>query len=409
MTNLCERDKPILLVFPYDVMAHYLRCLQLANYLKAHFSIRFQYSSRYNSFVTGAGFKTFESASLDADTVQRCVSSFDFSWLNYRDLSYLYNEQVKVIKEQKADAVLGDMAPTLKMAAEKTGVHYFSLVNGYMSRYYSYVRRMPKSYPLYKLFNLLPDSLFSYFTNVGEHLFFHDMHRPFSKIRKSANLSPKHSYIQELEGDVTLLCDLPVLFPQTNLPSNYYFIPPLYHPLGNNECTVVERLDNDKKTLYVSMGSTGNWKKVSFLNNPQYRKFNIVTSGDNDGIIKGPNIFSYSFINSSALFKIIDLVICHGGNGTIYQALAHGIPVLCRTHHLEQDYNVDGLERQHVGKSMDDIKNDNEYPVIIDEWIQKKGNRQLTFIKDKIAEANNQFGQIIERVVNFGLQPHEVS
>jgi len=83
--------KPLLLVFPYDVMAHYLRCLQLATYFAPFFEIKFLSSKRYQPFIAEAGFKTFEAASLDADKVQKCIEAFDFSWLNERELSYIYH------------------------------------------------------------------------------------------------------------------------------------------------------------------------------------------------------------------------------------------------------------------------------------------------------------------------------
>jgi UDP:flavonoid glycosyltransferase YjiC (YdhE family) len=394
-----DDEKPLLLVFPYDVMAHYLRCLMLAKHLQPYYNIKFLYSSRYHSFVLETGFGTFECAALDADKVQRNVQDFDFSWLNESDLSYIYNKQVEVIGELKPQAVLGDMSPTLKMAAEKTGTHYLSLINGYMSKHYAYVRRMPKSYPLYKLFNLLPPSLFSFFTNIGEHMYFHDIHRPFSKIRKRARLSVKHSYMQELEGDTNLLCDLQELFPQRELPSNYHFISPLFHKLNNNESDVIGRLDTGKKTLYVSMGSTGNWKDVSFLNYSAFKKFNIVTAGDSGKVIKGSHVFSYPFMNSARLFNLTDIVICHGGNGTVYQALSFGIPVLCKTSHLEQEYNVDGLERLQVGKCIDDNCKTDDILAVIEEWIQKKDAPQFELIKKKIAEAESRFGEIIHNIV----------
>lgn len=400
MQNSYIQQKPLLLVFPYDVMAHYLRCLQLCKYLKPYFNIQVIYSPRYHSFVTDAGFETFECAALHAEKVQQCMLSFDFSWLNERDLNFIYQAQVKTINELKPAAVLGDMCPTLQMAAEKTGVFHFSVINGYMSRYYAYVRSMPKKYPLYKLFNLLPASLFQYFTNVGEHIFFEKMHRSFSKIRKRSALSPRYSYMQELEGDVNLVCDLHELFPQRNLPEDYFLIPPLFHQPDNNITDITEKLDENKKTLYISMGSTGNWKNVAFLNNHEYQKYNIITAGDHEKIIHGPHVFSYNFINSQKLFTVTDLVICHGGNGTIYQALKYGIPVVCKTSHLEQDYNVDGLERLHIGRSLDDISADKECYTIIEEWIKKKGNKELEYIKDKIAEANNRFEQIIEDLLN---------
>jgi UDP:flavonoid glycosyltransferase YjiC (YdhE family) len=284
------------------------------------------------------------------------------------------------------------------MAAEKTGVVYLSIINGYMSRYYAYVRRMPSSYPLYNFFNLLPSNLFKFFTNVGEHLYFHDIHRPFNKIRKRSSLSARHSYMQELEGDINLLCDLPELFPQKKLPSSYYFIPPLYHQLINDLNRIMESIDTNKKTIYVTMGSTGSCKELAFLNDACYYKFNIITAGDRNSVIKGSNVFSFEFIDSDSVFSITDIVICHGGNGTVYQALSFGIPVLCKTSHLEQEYNVDGLERLQLGKSLDVIHQEDFLP-LIEEWILRKDEPQFSLIKNKIAEATNGFEQIVDRIV----------
>ncbi|MEJ7679268.1 MAG: hypothetical protein WKG06_15710 [Segetibacter sp.] len=172
MHNSFKGTKPLLLVFPYNVMAHYLRCLQIAEHLRVYFDIMFLYSASFHSFVIQAGFKTFECEALDAQKVQQGIISFDFSWLNERDLNLIYNKQVKVINELRPSAVLGDMSPTLKMAAEKTGVTCFSLINGYMSRYYTYVRRIPRSFPFYKQCNDLPPSLSSYLIKKGRRYLF---------------------------------------------------------------------------------------------------------------------------------------------------------------------------------------------------------------------------------------------
>jgi UDP:flavonoid glycosyltransferase YjiC (YdhE family) len=399
MRNKLDNGKAILLIFPYNVMAHYLRCLKLAKYFQPYYDIKFLYSSRYHSFVSKAGFETFECAALDSDKVQKCITAFDFSWLNESDLSYIYNQQIKAINELKPIAVLGDMSPTLKMAAEKTGVVYLSLINGYMSRHYAYVRRMPRSYPLYNFFNLLPANLFNFFAGVGEHLYFHDIHRPFSKIRKRSALSPKHSYMQELEGDINLLCDLPELFPQKNLPSHYHFIPPLYHELSSDTSEILPDIDTNKKTIYVSMGSTGNWNDLAFLNGPGYSMFNIITAGDRDKVIHGSNVFSYDFVNSCSIFSITDLVICHGGNGTVYQALSFGIPVLCKTSHLEQEYNVDGLERLQLGRCINDINDDSSLLHVVEEWTQKKEQPQFSSNKNNIDKAERRFKQAINAIV----------
>jgi UDP:flavonoid glycosyltransferase YjiC (YdhE family) len=408
MQNRLFESKPLLMVFPFDVMAHYLRCLQLAKYLEPWFDIKFLYSSRYHSFVSEAGFETFEATSLDADKVQQCVRSFDFSWLNDKDLSDIYRQQVKVINKLKPTIVLGDMAPTLKMAAEKTNVYYLSLINGYLSKHYAYVRRMPRSYPLYKLFNILPKSVYTYFTNIGEHIYFHDIHRPFSKIRKRAGLSPKHSYMQELEGDLNLICDLPELFPQKDLPENYLFVPPLFHKASSDGDAIINKLDTNKKTLFVNMGSTGDWTNVSFLNDSKYYNYNIVTAGDKDEVIRGPHVVSYPFVNDSRLFNIVDLVICHGGNGTCYQSFSFGIPVLSITSHFEQEYNVEGVERCGLGKSFIDVP-DNNYLDIIENLIERKRNNEFDWIKQNIAQTKDLFKRTLPQTVVKILNNQEVT
>lgn len=400
MEKCTSKIKPLLLIFPYDVMAHYLRCLQLCGYLKPYFRIKFIYSEKFYSFIREAGFETFECASLDSEKVQRCMTSFDFSWLNEPELNCIYTAQVKIITVLKPAAVLGDMSPTLKMAAEQTGVFHFSLHNGYMTQYYACIRRMSRKHPFHSIFNLLPPSIAEYMTNVGEQLYFRNLHAAFRRIRKRYGLSKKYTYLQELEGDANLVCDLQELFPQIDLPSNYFAIPPLYHPLQDIPLEEVPKLDLTKKTLFVSMGSTGNWKDLDFLNNNQFNKYNIVTAGDTDKILKGCNVFSYSFINNKQLFKLTDLVICHGGNGTIYQSLSCGIPILCKTTHVEQEYNADGLERLGLGQGLDKVKKE-DYITVIDKWIKKKHSKEFVSITNNIQKANNRFEETIEDLLNI--------
>ena len=393
-----SKVKPLLLVFPYDIMAHYLRCLQLASYLQPWYTIQFLYSSRYYSFVEEAGYETFECTTLDPVKSQQGVQSFDFSWLNETDLSTIYKAQVKVITELQPAVVIGDMAPTLKMAAEKTGVAYFALLNGYLSRYYAFMRRMPRSHPLYRLFNLLPTTLYRYLICKGERMYFEKIHQPFKEIRKREGLSQRSSYVEELEGDLNLICDLPEIFPQVNLPRNYIFISPLLNPPSIKDIGICSQLDPDKKTLLISMGSTGNWKNASFLNRPEYNKYNIVTAGDHEGVIQGANVFAYGFINNSRFFERVDLVICHGGNGTCYQALSYGIPVLCLSTHFEQEYNIEGLERNGLVKSLNDVSSQ-DYILLIEHWMRQKGNKTFKAIQERIAEATHSCKETIHEIV----------
>jgi len=404
-----NKKKPLLLMFPFNVLAHYLRCLKLANELSPHFEIKFLFSEKYSSFINNEGYSTFRCASFNADKVQQGARNFDFSWLNEYDLEQVYLDQVRIINELKPNAVLADTTPTLKMAAEKTSTPYVALLNGYMTSYYAYVRKMPRSHPLYKYVKTLPLSLAEQLIKKGEQLAFEKIHQPFKKLRKRYKLLPKQSYQQETEGDVNLICDLPELYPQKNLPSNYHFIPPLVFDPKNNSAEIVRKLDKDKKTLFVSMGSTGNWNNVSFLNDPSFNKYNIVTAGDTQNAVNSPNVVAASFVNIHHVFPYTDLVLCHGGNGTIYQALSYGLPVLCKTSHFEQEWNVQAIEKLGIGKCLDHVKNIQQYNVIFEEWMQKKNSDELRYLQNQLNNNHNNFQSVIDAMLMKILLPDYVS
>jgi UDP:flavonoid glycosyltransferase YjiC (YdhE family) len=172
--------KPLLLIFPFDVLAHYTRCLTLAGYLRNHFEIKFLYSEKYISFVEAEGYLTFSGAALNAEEVIENLKRFDFSWLHESQLEHLLLDHLRVFEELKPDVVLGDTIPTLKMAAQKIQVPYISLMNGYMSRYYGQARQLPTAHPLHSYLKNLPKRLVEYLVEIGEQRSFKDIHRPFT-------------------------------------------------------------------------------------------------------------------------------------------------------------------------------------------------------------------------------------
>ena len=144
---LAKSEKPLLLVFPFGLMSHYLRCLMLSRELKKYFTIKFLDNPDYRDFIRQESFDTFTCSYLDPSKAIEGVRRFDFSWLEKEELRRLFNNQVKVIERLEPALVLGDFSPTLKMAAAATGVKFVSLLNGYMSRYYAGTRDISKTPP----------------------------------------------------------------------------------------------------------------------------------------------------------------------------------------------------------------------------------------------------------------------
>lgn len=370
----------------------------LARHFSPYFEILFAHADKYSEFIKKEGYKTFICESFNAEEVLEYVEKFDFSWINEKALEAVYNDQVRIIASLKPLVVLGDTSLTLKMAAETTGVTYISLMNGYMSKYYSSTRRISRTHPVYKFVNKLPGQVLDLITQKGEAIAFYKLHRPFKKIRSKYRLSKEIYYINELEGDINLICDLVELFPQKNLPENYVMMSPLYYDTNTISGIIDKMLDKRKKTIFVSMGSSGNWGKILFLNDPHFEKYNIITAGDSANVLNAAHIIKTAFINIHEIFPVTDLVVCHGGNGTVYQSLLYGIPLLCKTNNFEQEWNVEALKRLNAGISLDNLSVISDYINVVDEWIVKKESGLNDLYKARLKDEAEKLGVIIQQI-----------
>jgi UDP:flavonoid glycosyltransferase YjiC (YdhE family) len=358
-----ERMKPkkTILFFPFNLLAHYLRCLVLAGqYDRDVYDIYFLESAQYDGFVKENGFQTFSAPNFDAEHVMSCAEQFDFSWLEETMLEQVFLGQSRAIKTLKPDLVIGDTAPTLKMAAEYTRVEYIALMNGYMSPYYAAQRKISRSHPAFPLLERMPAPLALHMTVIGERVSFWKIHAPFRRLRRKYRLKPVFSYLWETQGDYNLICDDPGLFPQKNLPANYTCIGPLIYRFPDKEAgTWLAMLDPAKGTICVCMGSSGDWNRLKFLNDPAFAQFNIITAGDIAGTLNAPHITHRDFVDLPQVLNRCDLMICHGGNGTINAGVLAGVYMLCVSSNFEQEWNIEALEKRGLGKAANDFSGAN--------------------------------------------------
>ena len=354
-----QSDKRIL-IFPFGLLSHYLRCIVFVEkaYDKNKYEILFLGNPAYNKYIEEKGYKTFECEQFDSQKVMECSEKFDFSWLNQPDIERVMLSQISVIRELKPAIVIGDTAPSLKMAAEITGVEYHALMNGYMSKYYALTRKLSRTHKAYEYSKKVPEKYFNRIVDFAEAISFRLVHRPFKILRRKYKLKKVCEYLSEMEGDKNILCDLPELFPQESLPSNYTFAGPLMYNSSQKEGEWLAKMDISKPVICVCMGSSGDWKKLDFLKSNYYSSFTIITGGDTNKILSAPHIIARDFLDLDEVLKVSKLMICHGGNGTIYHGLLNGVFMLCLTSHFEQEWNVDALERIGYGISANDFSAD---------------------------------------------------
>jgi UDP:flavonoid glycosyltransferase YjiC (YdhE family) len=113
-------------------------------------------------------------------------------------------------------------------------------------------------------------------------------------------------------------------------------------------------------TVYLTLGTVWNDDPgvfVTVLDGLARRPLNvIVTLGpDADPSVLGPqpgNVRICRYIPQSQLLGHCDLVICHGGAGSILGALSFGLPVLILPQAADQFYNADQVVRAGAGRRL---------------------------------------------------------
>lgn len=364
------QNKPKLLVFPFNLLSHYVRSIELCKHYTIDYSVLFKESRTYVNLLKDENIDTFQCKEFDVEFVMQSVKKFQFDWLNEQDLENIFLDQVRCINEYKPAMVIGDMSVTLKMATEYTNTKYISLINGYMSKYYALQRPITSMHPAAYIEKMLPSFIFKYILKNRELKKFKDIHQPFKTIRKKYRLKEFDSYLDELEGNETILCDNPQIFPQHQLPSNYKIIGPLfYNPSTKKSSEIAIKKETDKKSILVSFGSSGEWEKIKCLNNSIFSNYNIYTAGDKNQLLKAEHIIPLDFSDFNQLLPHINLLICHGGNGTLNLAHKHKIPFIAFPSIMEQEWNSLRFQEIGIGKTFSKPQKAEKLNQIISELI----------------------------------------
>jgi UDP:flavonoid glycosyltransferase YjiC (YdhE family) len=382
----------VILFFPFDLLSHNLRCLQLAEAIRHDYEVKIAASARYNSFFKEAGIGIFPCQGIDPSLVMKSSKNFDFSWMRFDVLEQSFLNQVTAIRKYNPEAVVGDASFTLRLAAAYTNTPYVSVINGYMSRFYARTRRLPLTHPAAKFSDKLPENVFNKIIDFAERVSFRMVNRPFIQLARKYKTDKRKIFLQELEGDLTLIVDHPELFPQKNLPDNFKLIGPLYYESDKEEASLISVLGNGRKNILVSMGSSGDWEKIRVFASEKFHDFNIIMTPSveiqKNGWFNVQHIYCKDFINVRSIIHKIDILICHGGNGTVYQGLQGNVPVLCIPDIFEQEWNLQGLEAIGLGERLENNE-DKIYKQII-HWIEKKDKNLYSDLSKEISVKDTQ-------------------
>jgi MGT family glycosyltransferase len=157
-----------------------------------------------------------------------------------------------------------------------------------------------------------------------------------------------------MEGDLTLFPDVPELAPTTALPPSARYVGPIVWNPSVGAPSWVDSLDATR-TVYVSAGSTGTRRlfeiAVAALRESAYQV--VLSTGELEAAGDLPaNVYAARYLPGLAVMRRSAVCVCHAGNGTVYQALCCGVPLVAVPSHVDQQLQAQLCGRAGVGLTL---------------------------------------------------------
>jgi UDP:flavonoid glycosyltransferase YjiC (YdhE family) len=175
--------------------------------------------------------------------------------------------------------------------------------------------------------------------------------KAYNKIGPAYGLPRFKNFIDLIEGDHTLLADIPewVGFPEVR--PNLHYIGPLPARIDLPIPDEVTSMPRDKPIVYFAMGSSGKPTLVAeiligFKNKP-YRVIAPVKSQIEQMKVDIPeNVVVTGLLPAHKVNPMADISVIHGGQNTVMNACLSGTPIVGIGMHPEQQANLDACVRK---------------------------------------------------------------
>lgn len=147
--------------------------------------------------------------------------------------------------------------------------------------------------------------------------------------------------------------------PTINSPQPTHFVGPIFW--DGFECPAprwLPQITKSKRSVYLTFGGTGfDRRKLTSLTKLLLdQNFTVVVSYSNIASASDfpdhPNLFVDQYLPGFKIAKKVDLVICHGGFGTITQAIFSGTPVVSIPFNIDQIFHSLRLRELGLGESV---------------------------------------------------------
>ncbi len=350
-------SKKILVMPDGNWLAHTSRPLEVAKLLRnfGH-DIVFAGEGNYMELPRKNGFQTFPITTFDPIHSLAISRSGRVNYYNYDFTKECVAKELKLFEKIKPDLVLADWRNSISTSCELAGIPMACIMNAAWTNYYTVRVKAPEHL---KITRILGKQITTWFMPWIKSIILSFDIRPINKFRRHKGLKPLMNLWDVIKGDLNLLVDIPEYGPTKDLPSIYSYIGPIFWEPEVQIPDWLDKLDTERPTLYFTMVSTGNpgffEQAIEIYGNSEYQCV-MTTAGMVELTNIPDNFFVVDYAPGSKIMEKSDVVVCHGGNGTIYQAMSKGVPIIGIPTMHDQEFNLDRVVELGIGIHLSELK-----------------------------------------------------
>lgn len=338
-------------------LSHTSRTLEIAKCLrKIGHEVIYASDGEYMKLPRQAGFPVQSIITIAPDNVLACSRSGRVNWYNDELIEKCVSAELQLFDRVQPDLVLTDFRLPLSTSCEMAGIPLAVLLNASWTNYYSARVNAPEHLTVTRI---LGKRLTTFIMPLVKNYIITVDARPFNRFRRQHGLRPRNNIWDVWRGDLNLIVDIPEYGPTENLPSDFYYIGPIVWEPEIDAPVWLEKLDADRPTLYFSMGSTGYARffeqAIELFGGTEYQCL-MTTAGLAELASVPDNFYVVDYAPGSRLMAKSDLVVCHGGNGTIYQAMQNGVPLIGIPTMHDQEFNLDRVVDLGIGIHLSELR-----------------------------------------------------
>ncbi|MCP4641795.1 MAG: hypothetical protein GY851_15235 [bacterium] len=217
--------------------------------------------------------------------------------------------------------------------------------------------------------------------------------RPYNEVGRRHGLKPFTSFIDALEGDYTLLADIPEWVGLSEVAPNKRYVGPLVAKLDADIPEEVARIPRDKPIIYFAMGSSGKAKLVaSILEGFEGKPYRVIApvKGLVDRLdVKVPsNVIVTGFLPAHKVNPMADVSVIHGGQNTVMNACLSGTPIVGMGMHPEQEANLEACARKGFAIRLNKWRHTatNVFEAIDTQLANEAARRKVEAFRDQLAQ-----------------------